>query len=275
MLSGVIAGCVECVSVWPMENIKTQLQLHAGTANPPFKGVLGGLRYNYTTHGFRSLYRGLDSALVGAAPKAGIRFGGNAWCKEQLKGPDGKLTGTSQFLAGVGAGILEAIVAVTPMETMKTKLIESGLSFWPGLKLILKEEGIKGLYKGLFPTVLKQASNQGSRFWLFNQYKDFLLETWGQKSLQPVQSLLGGMAAGCFSVLVNNPVDVVKTKMQGRDASKYTSSLDCLQKILRSDGFAGLYRGAVARMGRVVPGQGVIFASYEEIQTLVEKHVFK
>jgi solute carrier family 25 (mitochondrial citrate transporter), member 1 len=79
------------------------------------------------------------------------------------------------------------------------------------------------------------------------------------------------MGAGCFSVLGNNPFDVVKTQMQGVKAKQYAGTLDCFRQILSKDGPRGFYRGAVARMGRVVPGQGVIFMSFETIQDWVEK----
>ena len=39
------------------------------------------------------------------------------------------LRSSRQFLAGVGAGICEAVLAVTPMETIKTKLIETNTNF--------------------------------------------------------------------------------------------------------------------------------------------------
>jgi solute carrier family 25 (mitochondrial citrate transporter), member 1 len=270
-LAGAIAGCVECVMVWPLEMIKTNLQLQAGSGKPqPYKGVVDGLLYTYRTTGLASLYRGLDSALVGAIPKAGIRFGSNSWFKQQLKDSNGKIDGKRQFLAGVGAGIIEAVVAVTPMETVKTKLIETNSTLIQGVRLIIKESGFAGLYQGLAPTIAKQASNQGLRFWSFNLYKDFLTDN-GKKPLEIWQSLIGGMGAGCFSVLGNNPFDVIKTQMQGRNAKNYTSSFDCAAKIMKADGLAGFYKGCIPRMGRVVPGQGIIFASFETIQDVIER----
>ena len=87
-------------------------------------GVISGLAYTVKTTGFLSLYNGLGVTLVGSIPKAGIRFGGNAYCKKLLADEKGKLNMAQQFLAGMGAGTIEAILAVTPMETIKTKLIE-------------------------------------------------------------------------------------------------------------------------------------------------------
>lgn len=278
-ITGCIAGCIECISVWPMEYMKTMLQLHAGAAKvpgaakAPFNGVISGFVYTYRTAGFFSLYKGLDSALVGAIPKSGIRFGANSWCKEQLKDHNGKLDSKRQFAAGFGAGVIEAVVAVTPMETVKTKLIETNTNLITGVRMILKESGIGGLYQGLFPTIAKQASNQGLRFMFFNWYKDIITQD-GKISMHPLQALAGGMAAGCFSTLGNNPFDVIKTQMQGTQAAQYSSSYDCFVKILKADGPAGFYRGVIPRMGRVVPGQGIIFMCFESIQGIVETTFF-
>lgn len=207
-----------------------------------------------------------------SAPKAGIRFGGNAYCKRLLADENGKLTAGKQFLAGVGAGIVEAVFAVTPMETIKTKLIQTNQPMISGIKTILKESGIGGLYQGLMATIMKQASNQGLRFMFFNWYKDIVTDN-GKSSLHPIGALLGGMMAGCFSTFGNNPFDVVKTQMQGRDAHLYKNTADCFVKIYQAEGLRGYYKGIVPRLGRVVPGQGVIFMSFESIQDFVSKFV--
>ena len=54
--------------------------------------------------------------------------------------------------------------------------------------------------------------------------------------------------------------------MQGTGAKQYKSTLDCFIQIMRVDGISGLYKGLVPRLGRVVPGQGIIFMSFETIQ---------
>ncbi len=211
--------------------------------------------------------------LVGSIPKAGIRFGANAKCKKLLADENGKLTMGKPFLAGMGAGIVEAVLAVTPMETIKTHCIEKNMSLRTGVADILQKEGLTGVYKGVSATILKQASNQGLRFMIFNTYKEMITND-GARALSPIESLLGGMLAGCLSVLGNNPFDVVKTRMQGSDSHMYKNTLDCFVSILKHEGPMGYYKGALARMGRVVPGQGIIFMSFEVIQSFLEKNTF-
>lgn len=121
---------------------------------------------------------------------------------------------------------------------------------------------------------LSNCPGPGLRFMFFNKYKDILTDN-GKKPLPPLLALLGGMGAGCFSTLGNNPFDVVKTQMQGMNAKRYSSTLDCFVKITKEEGFMGFYKGVIPRMGRVVPGQGVIFMSFETIQDFVETKFFK
>ncbi len=67
-LTGCVAGAAECIATWPMEYMKTQLQLHSqkgtGGTKPPFTGVLSGMAYTVRTTGFLSLYNGLSVTLV-------------------------------------------------------------------------------------------------------------------------------------------------------------------------------------------------------------------
>lgn len=238
----------------------------------PYTGMVSGLRYTVQTTGFWSLYRGLAPTLLGSIPKAGIRFGLNAVIKDRLKDKNGNLTPAKHFLAGLGAGVSEAILVVAPVETVKTKCIELNMPFAKGFKHILTTEGIGGIYQGAAATAMKQGSNQGLRFMWFNEFKRVATND-GEKKMTPLLGLFGGMSAGCFSTLGNNPFDVVKTRMQGTQASRYKNTLDCFKQIVAKEGFSAFYAGLVPRLGRVVPGQGIIFMSFETIQNSLQKNI--
>jgi solute carrier family 25 citrate transporter 1 len=126
-----------------------------------------------------------------------------------LADENGKLNPGKQFAAGAGAGVLEAIFAVTPIETVKTKSIQLNMGFVQGVKHIVATDGPRGLYQGVGATILKQASNQGLRFMAFNEYKKRMSND-GKRVLHPLENLAGGMAAGCFSTMGNNPFGKLK-----------------------------------------------------------------
>jgi solute carrier family 25 citrate transporter 1 len=85
------------------------------------------------------------------------------------------------------------------------------------------------------------------------------------------QSLIGGMICGSISTCFNNPIDVVKTRMQGLNSHQYNSTFNCINIIIKKEGFYAFYKGIIPRLMRVVPGQGIIFASYEKISYVLTK----
>lgn len=157
LASGCIAGGIEATCVWPMEYIKTQLQLQKKVSSGArqYNGMISGMIFTIRTTGFFSLYRGLTPTLIGSFPKAGIRFGLNSFIKEKLRDPKtGQLSISKNFLAGLGAGVAEALIIVAPVETVKTKCIELNKPFVQGMKYILKHDGISGVYQGATATAL-------------------------------------------------------------------------------------------------------------------------
>jgi len=275
-VAGSISGVIETICVWPLENVKTRLQLSrriakAGGAPPPYTGMISCFRYTVKTTGFFSLYHGMLPVLLGSIPKAGFRFGVFERLNQLFVRADGTTTPVRTLVAGSFAGALESLAVVTPVETIKTKLIDLKMGTVPGIVHIFKNEGLGGMYKGAIATTLKQGSNQGLRFMAFEQYKKWMQGPDAKKvSLDPFQAMFGGMCAGLFSTMMNNPFDVVKTRMQGAQGAKlYKGFFDCLIQIGKNEGVLTYWSGVVPRLARVVPGQGIIFASSETITQIV------
>lgn len=303
-LAGAIGGGVEATFTWPTELAKTHLQLQASgkklSGHPHYDGILDCWKKTVKRSGVVGLYRGLTPIVLMSFPKAGVRFAGFTTYRKFWQDKDGNMSGWRNFACGLCAGATEAVLVVTPQETLKVKLMDADVGFVRGTANIIKKEGFGGIYKGLVPTIGKQASNQGIRFLAFTEcvatcckcvvclptllthgcvvyvrYKKRVLAYYGADNLTSFQSLIGGMTAGCCSVIGNNPIDTVKTRMQGFGANQYTGTMDCVLSTMRNEGIRGFYKGAIARMGRVVPGQGVLFLTFETITQAVEKALKK
>jgi solute carrier family 25 citrate transporter 1 len=257
MLAGTVSGGTEAIITWPAENIKTRLQL-----NNKYKSSFECFKSTIEKRGFLSIYRGLSPVLLGAIPKYGVRFGSFNYFSDLVKDEDGVLTPIRSLGVGLLSGACEASFAVTPVETLKTKLIDNNKGFINGVYDIVKREGIKGFYRGLGPTILKQSTNQGMRFMLYNEIKKLLNS---HNITGTTSSGLAGMGAGIISTVINNPIDVIKTRMQGSDAKQYTGIIDCFQKRWKIDRYGTLTRGLGPRLLRGVPGQAIIYALYDEI----------
>ena len=159
-----------------------------------------------------------------------------------LKDEEGKLSTLRALSAGLLAGASEAILIVTPMETLKVRLIDGNQGLLRGTMDIVKAEGFGGIYKGVAATTMKQASNQGIRFMSYSEIINFIKGGDIDRATHPLESLFAGMSAGTLSVIGNNPIDVVKTRMQGIEASKYKNTFDCFYKTLTIDGPFGFYK---------------------------------
>ncbi|KAJ3127648.1 hypothetical protein HK098_005993 [Nowakowskiella sp. JEL0407] len=288
--AGAIAGGVEAVITYPTEFVKTQLQLQSKkTLNElnsqiKFSGPIDVLRQTIKDKGFFAIYKGVDAVCIGAAVKAGVRFLSFEQLKIALADKDGKLSSGRRVLAGLGAGVLEAMIAVTPSETIKTKLIHDQNSPNPkykglihGTKSIIKSEGIRGIYRGMTAVVLRQGANSAVRLTTFDFLKEnstrFYLkkDNNGPVILPWYVNFMNGALAGIVTVYSTMPLDVVKTKMQSLDGAKrYKNSLDCLYRTARDDGIKALWKGTTPRLGRLIFSGGIIFTVYESMLNVFE-----
>merc|ERR1711979_19707 len=182
-------------------------------------------------------------------------------------------------VCGLGAGICEAVCAVTPVETVKTRVTDDqrrGTGNYKGsadaIVKILKSEGPLGLYRGAFPTILKQGTNQAVRMPL--QVQIFSLISLGDdsKKQSPIFNGSAGFLAGCGSVLLTQPQDCVKSRMQGEAAKElYSGTLDCALKMTRSEGVTAFFAGSIPRMVQVGMTSGISFALFPVISKLLNK----
>jgi hypothetical protein len=85
---------------------------------------------------------------------------------------------THDMISGALSGFLSKM-AVYPFDLVRKRLQMVGESrsesWYSSLKSIIKQEGIKSLYKGLAPSLLKVAPANAVTFMVFEETKDFLL----------------------------------------------------------------------------------------------------
>jgi solute carrier family 25 (mitochondrial citrate transporter), member 1 len=210
--------------------IKVVHQPH-GTTVTASLGPIGTARRIIQREGFLALYKGLTAVYTGIVPKMAIRFVSfeqyqNVGCK--LAGGLQQPTTQITFTAGLLSGLTEAILVVTPAEVCKIRMQSQYHSLMDASQMqhrkytnvlqtaitITREEGISALYKGVVPTMLRQGCNQAVNFTGYNWIKQKVLDMQGRSKLEHWQSLLIGGISGGLGPTVNNPLDVVKTRLQ-------------------------------------------------------------
>ena len=71
-----------------------------------------------------------------------------------------------------------------------------------------------------------------------------------------------GSVAGAFGAFMVYPIDLVKTRMQNQRSSRvghqmYNNSVDCARKVIRNEGFRGLYSGVLPQLVGVAPEKAI------------------
>ncbi|KAF5487177.1 Tricarboxylate transport protein [Colletotrichum siamense] len=118
LISGGIAGGVEAATTYPFEFAKTRAQLYTTTSKNPFAVITQVAKQD----GLRAIYTGCSTLIIGTTFKAGVRFLSFDSIRNALMDEKGKLTPARGILAGMIAGCVESVVAVTPTERVKTAL---------------------------------------------------------------------------------------------------------------------------------------------------------
>lgn len=255
-----------------------------------YKGIVHCGATVSSTEGVRALWKGLTPFATHLTLKYALRMGSNAMLQSAFKDSDtGTLSNKARFLSGFGAGVLEALVIVTPFEVVKIRLQQQrGLSRellkYKGpihcAHTIIRQEGLFGLWAGAAPTVMRNGTNQAAMFTAKNAF-DVVL--WKKhegdgKVLQPWQSMISGFLAGTAGPVCTGPFDVVKTRLmaQSRDGGevKYKGLVHAIRTIYAEEGLRALWKGLLPRLMRIPPGQAIMWAVADQIIGLYERRYF-
>ncbi|KAL4938474.1 hypothetical protein BDV06DRAFT_215069 [Aspergillus oleicola] len=259
LAAGAVAGAVEAASTYPFEFAKTRAQLSQRLANqgskPVSRNPLAVILSTARQDGIRAIYTGCSTLIFGTAFKAGVR------CSRGI-------------LAGMVAGTVESVVAVTPTERIKTALIDDARSStqrynggFHALRAILAESGITEVYRGLISTTLKQSATSACRMGSYNIIKEAVLSRTNIKDIKnPAVTFAMGATAGTITVYMTQPFDTIKTRAQG---AKGASTLEALRDVLKDGGVRAFWRGSSMRLGRLVLSGGIVFTVYENVAALL------
>ncbi|KAI0265393.1 mitochondrial carrier domain-containing protein [Gloeopeniophorella convolvens] len=265
--AGAIAGVSEILTFYPLDVVKTRMQLERGKS----VGLLGSFRSIIREEGFGRLYRGLVPPLLLEAPKRATKFAANDFWGKTFKKFSGEaqMTQKLSILTGCSAGATESFVVV-PFELVKIKLQDKSSTYGGPLDVvrqIVRKDGLLGLYSGMEATFWRHLWWNGGYFGTIFQVKAMLpkAET-PQKEL--LNNFISGSAGGFVGTLVNTPFDVVKSRIQGAEkipgiVPKYNWTYPGIVTIFREEGPAALYKGFVPKVLRLAPGGGVLLLVVE------------
>jgi solute carrier family 25 folate transporter 32 len=227
-IAGFLGGFLSTAGLYPLELIKTRMQVQ-DSGKGTYRSINSSIRVVLEKEGFRGLYQGLTPAILGACGSWGGYFYFYEMAKKRKlaqRTKNDKLQTVDHLLAGTEAGVILVII-FNPLWLTKTRLALQGVSttrkpykgFIDCLVTIAKEEGIRGLYKGIVPALL--LTSHGAIQFATYEYLKTNAEILRNKNSNEVQpawvSLVIGAAAKIFASTVTYPYQVVKSRLQQRD----------------------------------------------------------
>ncbi|XP_048761778.1 mitochondrial thiamine pyrophosphate carrier-like isoform X2 [Ostrea edulis] len=144
---------------------------------------------------------------------------------------------------------------------------------------IIREEGVLALWKGHVPAQLLSVLYGTVQFVAFEVTTKLAWRVLPEdvySDHKPLTHLLCGGMAGCASTLVIQPVDVMRTRLISQGKQKlYSSMINGMVTITRTEGVRGLYRGILPAMSQIAPQIGLQFSFYTLLRDLWKKLLHK
>ncbi|KDP28207.1 hypothetical protein JCGZ_13978 [Jatropha curcas] len=184
------------------------------------------------------------------------------------------------LLCNAGAGAAAGVIAATfvcPLDVIKTRFQVHGLPKHRNIKgslivgsleQIFRREGLRGMYRGLGPTVLALLPNWAVYFSIYEQLKSFLSSN-DENHLSIGANVIAASGAGAATTIFTNPLWVVKTRLQTQGMREgvvpYRGTLSALRRIAHEEGIRGLYSGLVPALAGI-SHVAIQFPAYETIK---------
>lgn len=299
-VAGGISGTVGAVITCPLEVVKTRLQskqfISTTTTNPvsaarvvvgnggdtlrvlwsPIRHVSGTVqvvRQVAVNEGIAALWKGIGATIVGVMPARAVYF--SAYTKgKHVLGEFNNGNENSPYVH-LGAAALAGITTSTltnPIWLVKTRMqLQSSSnmlynSSWHCLTSIVKNEGMRSLYKGLGASYLGVV--ESTMQWVI--YEHMKKRIHARQVDNPAWLDFFGAAATAklVAAVLAYPHEVLRTRMReetNNATRRYKTLGQTARLILREEGMAGFYGGMTAHLMRVVPNSAIMFFCYEFI----------
>ena len=280
MVAGIISGGSATFCLHPLDLVKTQFQVHTTAKSEiiskPYLYTFRYLKDIYTRFGMRKgLYQGLSANLAGSTASWGLYFYLYDWTKTLFPtNSQGNLSSGNYFVASSVAAAV-TVLFTNPLWMIKTRLCmqkPGNPSNYKGLidafMRISRDEGIKGLYRGLIPGLFG-VSHGAIQFMVYEELKNIHKRNQAEvKKPNSFEYLIMSSTSKTIAMLVTYPYQVIRSRLQVRaDEGKfsYKGIFDIIKRTASQEGLWAFYRGIIPSTIRVLPGTCITFLVYEKV----------
>ena len=277
-LSALGASVLATSLTHPLDLVKARFQVqhvqHGGAV--PYRNTLQALLLIGRSEGLAGLYRGLAPSLVGNGAAWGLYMFFFSELKQRVFGtvPPGASLPALGVAALAGAG---SAALTNPIWVVKVRLqsqphdaVQRYEGMWDALRTISREEGVRGLWRGLTPALI--GTSHGAVQMV--SYEWMRGKMWHRKpDMTPKDYLLLGTVSKIIASLTTFPYQLIKTRMQVRDLHfrRHNSIMETVRSVYASEGLAGFYRGVFPATFRTIPHAAIMFSSYEWLRSALSQ----
>ncbi|KAI1484462.1 peroxisomal membrane protein PMP47A [Biscogniauxia mediterranea] len=285
-LAGAGGGILSMILTYPLITLSTRAQVESKRAETAF---LAAVRRIIAREGVAGLYAGLDSAVFGISVTNFVYYYWYEWTRgffEKRAAAAGRaarrLSTIESMIAGAIAGSATVIltnpiwVVNTRMTTRRERLEESrdlvvegsGAKAVAGpapkppttvgtLLALLREEGPQALFRGVVPALVL-VINPILQYTLFEQMKNAVER---RRRVTPTVAFFLGALGKLFATSVTYPYITVKSQMHvAAHGDKKESMSQAISRVVREEGYAGLYKGIGPKVTQSVLTAAFLFA---------------
>lgn len=276
LAAGALAGIAEHTLTYPLDAIKTRMQVLHPSPQAIYHDVRHAFRTITGTEGVRALWRGVASVVVGAGPAHAIYFASYEWTKRALVSDpahDSRAPLKTGAAGAVATTLADAVM--TPFDVIKQRMQVHG-SVHRGIfdcaRQILMREGFGAFYVSYPTTLLLNIPFHCVQFPTYEFIRRAVNPT---SAYDPLSHIVAGGAAGALAAAVTCPIDVVKTALQTRglfssiEQQQLRSMLGTIRYIYRHAGFRAFFRGVQPRILTFMPSTAICWTTYEYFKRLL------
>lgn len=276
MAAGGIAGIMEHTVMFPVDVIKTRMQV-AGSGNI-YKGLISSISKVTSSEGAAALWRGAASVVLGAGPAHAMHFAVYEAVTSlgQENGHASVPSPKVSALAGVAA-TMTSDAFMTPFDVIKQRmqLNSRPTTIVKTVSKIMNEEGISAFYVSYPITLLMNIPFTAINFTVYDRIAHILDS---KRNHDPLSHCISGGVAGATAAALSTPFDVIKTLLQTRGitmdpkARSLNSVKDAAKYVYARNGLMGFSVGLKPRVLAAMPSSAICWTVYEMAKYYIRTH---
>ncbi|XP_054824089.1 folate transporter 1, chloroplastic isoform X1 [Prosopis cineraria] len=292
--AGAVAGFATVAVMHPLDVVRTRFQVNDGRVPlvPSYKNTAHAIFTIARSEGLRGLYAGLLPAVLGSTISWSLYFYFYDKAKQRYaRNREEKLSPGYHLASAAEAGTLVCL-CTNPVWLVKTRMqLQTPLhqtqpynGIYDAFKTILKEEGLRALYRGLVPSLFLQVSHGAMQFMVYEEFRKMVIDLKSSESemrhqnpdmlLNSMDYAVLGATSKVAATLISYPFQVLRSRLQQRPSvggiPRYMDSWHVVKETARFEGVRGFYKGITPNLLKNVPASSVTFIVYENVLKLLK-----